>query len=154
MSSQDIYLKQKHSGYCIIINYHEYSDELNIPNRDYSHFDVSRFNILFNKLDFKIKIIKKKDLMRDLIEVLKEIANSKDLLNHEAIVIVINAHGNKNGIQCSNGKIVPYNSIINRFTDKNCRKLRNKPKIILFNCCREGESGNHPGKFHFKFIRK
>lgn len=137
MSFQSIYLRKKPRGFCLIVNYYEFRfPNLKLENRDGSKVDVEKFNDIFTKLDFDVKIIRGKDLKRNLIDVLNEFSHSDHLNNHEAIAIVISSHGNIHGVRCSNGDLIQYTSIINVFSDDNCPNLRNKPKIILFNCCR------------------
>lgn len=137
MSSLDIYLRKKPRGFCLIINYYEFRfPNSTLENRDGSKVDVKKFNDIFTKLDFDMKILRGRNLKRNLIDVLNEFVQSEELINHEAIAIIIGSHGNIHGIRCSNGDLIQYTSILNVFSDDNCPNLRNKPKIILFNCCR------------------
>lgn len=109
----------------------------NLNNRVGSNIDVTRFSTVFSKLHFDVEIIEEGDLLqKNVQDILSPIAKREILRTHEAIVIAINSHGDMNGILCSNGELTPYNSIINIFSNENCKELKRKPKIFLFNSCR------------------
>ena len=55
---------------------------------------------------------------------------------NDGLIFYWSGHGVKNGIILANGKQYKISNIIEIFNGKNCVYLRNKPKILIFDCCR------------------
>ena len=73
----------------------------------------------------------------------QEFVSSSELVNCEnnkdfgAFALYIHTHGESENIIASNLKPIQMNDIIKLFKDENCHQsLINKPKIIIFDCCR------------------
>lgn len=138
----EIYTMEKvPRGFCVIINYFLYNhlDDDSLKDRIGSDYDVDNLKILFGtKLHFDVIIPEEIQLEeKNVIEILDDIFGKKNFNQHDAIVVLINSHGNSNGIYCSNGDLIQFNQIINKLNDINCKTLQNKPKILLIDCCRE-----------------
>lgn len=128
-------------GFCVIINYFQYNhlDDDTLNDRLGSEYDVDRLKVLFErKFNFDVIIPEEYELEeKNVIDILDGVFENQNLDEHDAIVILINSHGNSNGIYCSNGDLIQFNEIINKLSDINCTILQNKPKILLIDCCRE-----------------
>ena len=126
-------------GFCVIINYIEFNHlDDSLDDRTGSVYDVDKLKILFEKLNFEVIIPEEYELeKKNVIQILDDTFNNKDLNEHEAIVISVNSHGNSNGIICSNGELVQFNEIMNKLSNINCKILQNKPKILMIDCCRK-----------------
>lgn len=128
-------------GFCVIINYFQYNhlDDDTLNDRLGSEYDVDRLKVLFErKFNFDVIIPEEYELEeKNVIDILDDVFQNQNLDEHDAIVILINSHGNSNGIYCSNGDLIQFNEIINKLSDINCTILQNKPKILLIDCCRE-----------------
>lgn len=141
-NENDIYTMEKvPRGFCVIINYFLYNhlNDDSLKDRIGSDYDVDNLKMLFGtKLHFDVIIPEELELEeKNVIEILHDIFENKNLNQHDAIVVLINSHGNSNGIYCSNGDLIQFNQIINKLNDINCKILQNKPKILLIDCCRE-----------------
>ena len=145
-------------GLCLIINYYDFSNysEWNKEDQKRNGYDKDDdiFEDIFEELNFENKIISPSDLMKkDVLEILDDnifrnddyskwkkghktnISKEKiSQINHEAFVIIVSSHGTREGICCSNRSEVTFQQIINKINDYVV--LKDKPKIILFNCCR------------------
>lgn len=97
--------------------------------------DVRKLEGIFGRLNFTIKT--GHNLSRDkLFEFLRKIAADPQLNYHEALVMVLMSHGKSRLFECSDNNYAEFNEIANIFSDANCASLIDKPKIIIFNCCR------------------
>lgn len=170
MNQEEYPMKNKPRGLCIIINYfdfRQYKHELPQENgyRNGSQLDVEKFQDIIHQLYFQTEIIDDADLNNlDVLEILDKFILSNEeysekynqiindvtdaslerklsQIKYEAFVIIIGTHGCNQGILCSNGKELTFKQIINKINDY--KVLKNKPKVILFNCCREDQHCKH-----------
>ena len=57
--------------------------------------------------------------------------------NYDCLLYFISCHGDRGGIiYDSNGNKIPLITIFDKFSNQNCSKLRNKPKIYFIEACR------------------
>ena len=54
----------------------------------------------------------------------------------DGLIFYYSGHGIENKIILSNGHSFPIREIVDIFDGKNCVQLRNKPKIMILDCCR------------------
>lgn len=158
-------MSDKPRGLCIIINYFDftqYRHELPQENgyRDGSQLDVQKFEDIFDELCFQTEIIDDADLNNlDVLEILDRFVLTNEEYNqingatnallkrklsqvdYETFVIIIGTHGCNQGIFCSNGRELTFKQIIDKVNDYEV--LKNKLKVILFNCCREDQICKH-----------
>ena len=85
-----------------------------------------------------IDLMKNKQTFRDyLLKIRSEIERNE---RNDGLVLYYSGHGIKDGIKdciiLSNGKPFPIRQIINVFDGEQCVQLRNKPKIMIYDCCR------------------
>ena len=55
---------------------------------------------------------------------------------NDGLIFYYSGHGAKDSIILSNGESFPIRSIIDKFDAQQCLQLRNKPKIMIYDCCR------------------
>ena len=55
---------------------------------------------------------------------------------NDSLIFYFSGHGVKDAIILGNGEKFAIKQIISMFNGKNCIFLRNKPKILIFDCCR------------------
>ena len=72
----------------------------------------------------------------------------KKCKSFDAFIVYIHSHGIKNTILCKNSyerneqnesvfrRVIHFDKIIELFKDENCENLKNKPKLIFLNFCR------------------
>ena len=121
-------------GFCVIINIVNF-DDVDEMERNDSIESVNLIKKTFEYLNFKVKQFQDlKDY--EIKSKLNELLNSEECTFHDCFVLYIHTHGREQGIITANNKIIEYHEIFNMFSNKNCSKLIEKPKIILFDCCR------------------
>ena len=125
-------------GYCVIINMVNFDGNTEIDRVD-SIENVNLIRKTFEYLNFKVKPFQ--DLNDNQIKLkLNELISSEECDSHDCFVLYIHSHGLENGFITKNNVIIGFNEIIKIFCNQNCEKFINKPKIILFDCCRGGMS--------------
>ena len=73
----------------------------------------------------------------------EEVWRARILPEHEAILVVVVSHGNRDCFLTGDGKLFPDKHIDHYLNENECTLMRGKPKIIFFNKCRtEGTVGN------------
>uniref|UniRef100_A0A667XMZ5 Caspase a n=1 Tax=Myripristis murdjan TaxID=586833 RepID=A0A667XMZ5_9TELE len=96
----------------------------------------------------------------DIDKAVKDFAQLPDLSQTDSVIVVIMSHGKKGAVYGSRGKAVnpnekddlfPIDNIFEYLNAKNCPALRDKPKVIIINACRGGDSlifviETNPGK--------
>uniref|UniRef100_A0A667XNI4 Caspase a n=1 Tax=Myripristis murdjan TaxID=586833 RepID=A0A667XNI4_9TELE len=90
----------------------------------------------------------------------EDFAQLPDLSQTDSVIVVIMSHGKKGAVYGSRGKalnpnekddLFPTDNIFEYLNAKNCPALRDKPKVIIINACRGGDSlifviETNPGK--------
>jgi hypothetical protein len=114
-------------GYCLLINNH-----FTIG----TYKEMQRFRNIFYQLHFNV-IMKKNMNKIDIINILTEISNKSELSEHNAFVFMIIAHGNdKNEIYGFDSEPIKIRDLMDLMNTENCPRLRSKPRLFFFNCCR------------------
>jgi hypothetical protein len=114
-------------GYCLLINNHFTLG---------TYKEMQRFRNIFFQLHFDVIMMKNTNKI-DIINILTEISNRNELNDHNAFVFMIIAHGNeKNEIYGFDSETIKIRDLMDLMNTENCPKLRSKPKLFFFNCCR------------------
>ena len=137
-------------GFCLIINIINFDGNEEL-RRDGSEENVKLVKEAFEYHGFQVKDYC--DLNHDqIINLIDEKVNHEKCKSFDAFVLYIHTHGIADHILCKNSyeknendeiiitKIINFHQIIELFKDENCKNLINKPKLIFFDCCRNGES--------------
>jgi len=100
---------------------------------------MEKFRDIFFQLHFDV--IMKKNMNRvDIINIMKEISGRNELENPQAFVLMIIAHGNANHeIYGFDGEPIKIRGLMDLVNSDSFPKLRNKPRLFFFNCCRGGK---------------
>ena len=135
-------------GFCLIINI------INFDGNEELRRNGSEENVKLIKKAFKYQRFQV-DHYCDLndyqmINLINEKVNHEKCKSIDAFVLYIHTHGIADHILCKNSyeknendeitKVIHFHQIIELFKDQNCENLKNKPKIIFFDCCRSGQS--------------
>ena len=73
----------------------------------------------------------------------EEVWRARILPEHEAILVIVVSHGNRDCFLTGDGKLFPDKHIDHYSNENECTLMRGKPKVIFFNKCRtEGTGGN------------
>ena len=125
-------------GFCVIFNFLNF-DNKECESRNDSIESVSKVRNTFEGLQFDVRI--HQDFSnKQFFSKLNDLINSDDCKSHDSFILYIHSHGLKNGFLTSNNIIISYNEVIKMFSNRKCKNFTKKPKIILFDCCREGMS--------------
>ena len=62
----------------------------------------------------------------------------EDKESNDGLIFYYSGHGIKDKIVLSNGSYFEIQNIVDTFDGKECVQLRNKPKIMIYDCCRGG----------------
>lgn len=108
---------------------------------------MKKFEDSFSKFNFKVESHSDKG-REEMISLLRQISKDKLLKEVDIFVLIIMSHGNSSHIYTADEDFISYNEVKLMFTNQKCPLLINKPKIIIFNCCRQPLT---PGKF-FKYF--
>ncbi len=118
-------------GYCLLIN-----NCFTVG----TYKEMQRFRNIFFQLHFDV-IMKKNMNKSDIKVLLKEISSREELDNQNAFIFMIIAHGNdKNEIYGFDGEPMKIRHLMDMMNAENCPKLRSKPRVFFFNCCRGGNN--------------
>ncbi|XP_044755352.1 caspase-3-like isoform X2 [Coccinella septempunctata] len=97
-------------------------------------FDVERF-----------RDVKKTDIQR----ILKRFTKEPKLSKADICLVVVMSHGTNNKIpggytelMCVEGEKISTENIIDYFNESECTRLKNKPKVFIFQCCRNSPYEN------------
>jgi hypothetical protein len=117
-------------GYCLLIN-----NYFTIG----TYKELQRFRNIFYQLHFDV-IMRKNMNKADIKILLNEISSREELDKHNAFIFMIIAHGNdKNEIYGFDGEPIKIRDLMDMMNPENCPKLRSKPRVFFFNCCRGGK---------------
>ena len=130
----DVYkMSEMPRGYAILIN--NLFENGGDKERLGGSIDVKKLEAIFGRLNFTVKVGNNFSKNK-LFEFLTKIADDPQLNYHNALIMVLMSHGKSQLFQCSDNNYAEFNEIANIFSDANCTYLIDKPKIIVFNCCR------------------
>ena len=125
-------------GYCVIVNIINF-DGAEERERSDSVKSVLLIEETFQKLNFIVKIFH--DLSDvQMREKLTDLMSRDECDQHDCFVFYIHSHGQQNGFLMANNQVVKFHEVIQLFSDAKCKKFIGKPKLIFFDCCREGQS--------------
>ena len=74
----------------------------------------------------------------EILWLIDEQVNREECKSYDAFTLYIHTHGIDDTILCKNNNRIHFYQIVEIFKDENCEALKNKPKIIIFDCCRNG----------------
>ena len=70
--------------------------------------------------------------------------NSNGQLQYDGLIYILSSHGNENKlIYNSDGEDIPLEFIFEEFNNKNCKYLRQRPKIYMFDINRNGSNNSN-----------
>lgn len=100
--------------------------------------DAAKIRRVFSQINYDCEIINNSTRHKFIKEIRKIVYNT-NLLEYDGLIIIIISNGYKNSIQCYDGIEVRFDHILDYFTDKNCKNLIGKPKLIIFNMNQKSE---------------
>ena len=121
-------------GFCVIINIVNIDGNEKLKRND-SIESVNLIRKAFEHLNFEVIIFT--DLEDEKIKSkLNQILNNEECNLHDSFVLYIHSHGKEEGFLTANNKVIKFHEIYDLFSNKNCKNLMGKPKLIFFDCCR------------------
>ncbi|CAG2174085.1 unnamed protein product [Oppiella nova] len=134
--SGDVYpMTRRVRGFCIIINNQVFADP-KLSFRSGSRADAYRLSDVFSQLGFDVHMYDNQtsDQIKKLLMGFRN--RGTELSAHEALVVIILSHGCEDGVNGSDGQVVPVKTILGYFNNYNCRELFRKPKMFFISACR------------------
>ena len=125
-------------GFCLIINIIDFDDRENLK-RDGSEENVKLVREAFEYHGFEVESHRNLN-NKQIIKLINEKVNNENSKSYDAFVLYIHTHGIADSILCSNNELIKFYEIIGLFQDEICENFINKPKLIFFDCCRNGMS--------------
>ncbi|XP_040194222.1 caspase-1-A-like isoform X2 [Rana temporaria] len=119
-----------------------------LKERKGAECDVDGMEKLLDGLGYKV--VKKNNLtVQEMRDTMKDFAAEEQHMTSDSTFLVFMSHGQRDvicGTDSQHSKVEATNAlhvdeIFSAFNNKNCRVLRDKPKIILIQACRGGDSG-------------
>ncbi|XP_036077455.1 caspase-13-like [Rousettus aegyptiacus] len=116
-----------------------------LPKRNGSNYDINEMKVLLEDLDYCVQV--EENLTARAMElVLKTFAARPEHRSSDSTFLVFMSHGILDGI-CGTmhndrkSDVLFYDTIFQIFNNRNCCHLRDKPKVIIIQACRGGNSG-------------
>ena len=132
-----IYLMNKRPhGIALIINIETFIDTGPFANRIGSEHDVTSLIRVFDFIEYDTKVFVNLT-RREFLKALRKIRDSDHSI-FDSFFCVIMSHGNYKGeVIFADNKPLSKSKIMSEFSPRYCKGLESKPKIFLFQACRE-----------------
>ena len=118
----------------MIINNVEFESHTNLDSRDSSDEDCENLDILFKDYGYDVKVQDTRNLKAaQMKEKLTSLVKDDD---HDSFICCVLSHGTKDGVQGTDGIVVPIEELTEIVDGNNCPALINKPKLFFFQFCR------------------
>ncbi|XP_035382535.1 caspase-4-like [Electrophorus electricus] len=139
-------VKEKHSRkrLALIINNVEFGNES--MKRNGAQRDEENIDKLLTALGYEV--VKHANLSgKEMDEKIRDFAKRKEHADSDSTFVVIMSHGKRDAILGVNygpsntSDVLPVDNIYVHLNTSNCPSLRDKPKVILIQACRGGETG-------------
>ena len=124
------------SGYIFIANYSNFKGYKKRPG---SEKDISNVKDLFKQIGYHTidgYIIQDKG-RHDTLTALESFSKDKRHDTVDSTVVVVMSHGEMDIFYASDGEPVTNREVYEIFSDNNCSALKGKPKLFIFNQCRQ-----------------
>lgn len=133
-NANDYKMTARPRGPCLIVNNIDFEADM-FPKRKGSDEDAKRFDDIFQQLGFTV-IMRRNQTADQMRELFKEVAKECKP-EHDALFVIILSHGSEDGIYGTDGMEVYLNTeIIACFDNRNCKAMREKPKVFVVQACR------------------
>ncbi|XP_035665912.1 caspase-2-like [Branchiostoma floridae] len=133
MNEKDPYrMDSKPRGYALILNNKNFTS---LPYRGGSAVDLSNITSLFQGLSFETHVLEDKKAQEIKGEVLA-FSQRKEHRQKDCCVVVLMSHGEEGVIFGSDDVPVQLDDIFSMFDNKNCPRLKGKPKLFFIQACR------------------
>eukprot|EP00058_Branchiostoma_floridae_P001255 XP_002586743.1 hypothetical protein BRAFLDRAFT_105741 [Branchiostoma floridae] len=133
MNEKDPYrMDSKPRGYALILNNKNFTS---LPYRGGSAIDLSNITSLFQGLSFETHILEDKKAQEIKGEVLA-FSQRKEHRQMDCCAVVLMSHGDEGVIFGTDDVPVQLDDIFAMFDNKNCPRLKGKPKLFFIQACR------------------
>ncbi|XP_066274826.1 caspase-2-like [Branchiostoma lanceolatum] len=143
MDEKDPYrMDRKPRGYALILNNTKFTT---LPYRKGGAVDLSNMKALLEGLSFETCILeeKKAQEIKDEVRAFSQRAEHRQT---DCCVVVLMSHGDAGVIFGTDDSPVQLEDIFSMFDNKNCPRLKGKPKLFFIQACRGGkvDKGDEP----------
>ncbi|CAG9854076.1 unnamed protein product [Phyllotreta striolata] len=141
-------MKARRKGMALIINNVHFDKKTD--ERKGAEFDEINLKNLLKEMGFEVKSHSNQTVSK-MKEKIKNFSKDKSLQNVNVSLVVMMSHGTnkKNGLPMpgnytevigTDGKGLAVDEVLAEFTGENCKGMKGKPKIFIFQCCRGARS--------------
>lgn len=144
LSDTEVYdLPASVKGRAVIVKNIIYEEETQLMKRGRADMDTYKLENTLKKLRYRVKQ-HTDQTAEELIQILKR---EQEEDHYDAFILVILSYGGVGTVVCRDGKEVPLRDILNVFSNENCPKLKDKPKLFFIQACgtRFNGSGGEKG---------
>ncbi|XP_008688361.1 caspase-1 isoform X3 [Ursus maritimus] len=111
-----------------------------LPPRNGAELDITGMKNLLEGLGYSVDV-KQKLTAKDMESALRAFAARPEHESSDSTFLVLMSHGILSGIcgttfSPENPDVLPYDTVFQIFNNRNCFKLRDKPKVIIIQACR------------------
>eukprot|EP01083_Nonionella_stella_P201301 736520_1 len=140
-------VKRVYNALIMLLGISEYTAK-SYKNLDDHHHDISKEEFIFRNVfekkfryrfiscEYKNKPFNYRDSLGWITEIRDTVMIQNRQLQYDALILCGASHGNINGMVCSDGSTLAYETIRSAFANCVHRKFCNIPKIFIFNCPR------------------
>lgn len=137
-------LNHRHRGHCVIFNQENFDECLSLNTRTNSSLDVEFMVTLFKDLGFIVRAFV--DLrLKEIKDILEDLAVDTDHTDCDAMVIVFMSHGGEDVLYARDHQF-HSDLLFKPFSGDECETLVGKPKIFFIQVGAESPCGGHPLK--------
>ena len=122
-------------GLCLIFNYETFPDC--IKRRFATKRDASLLKRIFESLNFVVHVFDNLN-HQETINMMLEMVRKLNQVSFSSLTVCMLSHGGKEGIFCSDDKVLKTETFFDMFGPERCEGLIRKPKVFIINACRGG----------------
>ncbi|XP_068202072.1 uncharacterized protein [Palaemon carinicauda] len=133
-------------GAVFIANYKHFdgSNDRKLSERVGSEVNVRQLKELFTQMMYEVTIYEGSGTKDDTIAALERFREKDIHRNADSLVVIFSSHGIEDEFFTSDGESINYKTVYQMFSDTNCPYLIGKPKIFMFQFCREPQTATTP----------
>ncbi|XP_076825776.1 caspase-2-like [Clavelina lepadiformis] len=128
-------------GLALIISVDRFEPSTCLENREAGDVDRARLEFVLRQIGFKCYSLVD-GTAKEIWNVLQKFTALEDHRYADCCMVAVMSHGEQGCFFGRDGNKVDIEHVLQLFGNENCPGLQNKPKILLFQCCR----GSNPDK--------
>ena len=119
-------------GICFVMNNFNFPDGRERRGAEYD--EKTMVDLFRNDIHFEVKVLQNLN-GSEILKSAKDFAK-RDFSQYAQFVFIIMSHGDKDAIEGVDGALVKVTQLMSLFSVRECKTLRNKPKLFFIQACR------------------